>query len=72
MGCFHKVLPNVDSAYVTFQNFTPESKNFTQTYLQYLQHYETLDSNDGNDDDGDGDDDHYYLYLTCATSASFQ
>ena len=24
MGCFHKALPNVKSAYVTLQNFTPD------------------------------------------------
>ena len=24
MGCFHKVLPNVKSVYVTLQNFTPD------------------------------------------------
>ena len=28
MGCFHKVLPNVKSAYVTFQNFTPDLQKF--------------------------------------------
>ena len=28
MGCFHKVLPNVKSAYVTLQNFTPDLQKF--------------------------------------------
>ena len=28
MGCFHKVLPNVKSVYVTLQNFTPDLKKF--------------------------------------------
>ena len=28
MGCFHKVLPNVKSAYVTFQKFTPDLQKF--------------------------------------------
>ena len=28
MGCFHKVLPNVKSAYVTLQTFTPGLQKF--------------------------------------------
>ena len=28
MGCFHKVLPDVKSAYVTLQNFTPDLQKF--------------------------------------------
>ena len=41
-GCFHKVIPNVRSAYVTLQDFTPDFQKITQIYLPYLWHNATL------------------------------
>ena len=45
MGCFHKVYPTSRARMLLSKILPQTSRNFTQIYLPYLRHYETLHLN---------------------------